>query len=139
MALLDVKRLLEAVLVKPLVIARIARIIGPWRNRPSRWCRDDSDAGTVVAATECSKATAGRDCSPGAALPGPAFIASIAYVTRKFRDEHPGRSLLRLPALWVILASNLMAMLVHRSPQNGIATRPDLAEHCRNAFPIRSS
>ncbi len=38
--------------------------------------------------------------------------------------------------LWVILASNLMAMLIQSlSAKLGIATGQNLAEHCRNQFP----
>ena len=68
---------------------------------------------------------------------GPAFIASVAYVD-------PGNYATNIQAgaqfgyllLWVILASNLTAMLIQSlSAKLGIATGHNLAEHCRLAFP----
>ena len=68
---------------------------------------------------------------------GPAFIASIAYVD-------PGNFATNIQAgaqygyllIWVILASNLMAMLVQLlSAKLGMATGQNLAELCRTHFP----
>ncbi len=68
---------------------------------------------------------------------GPAFIASVAYID-------PGNYATNISSgakygyllLWVILASNLMAMLIQSlSAKLGIATGQNLAEHCRNRFP----
>ena len=68
---------------------------------------------------------------------GPAFIASVAYID-------PGNYATNIQAgaqfgytlLWVIAASNLMAMLIQTlSAKLGIATGLNLAEHCRNQFP----
>ena len=70
---------------------------------------------------------------------GPAFIASVAYVD-------PGNFATNIAAgaqygyllLWVIVASNLMAMLVQGlSAKLGIASGKNLAEQCRENFPLR--
>jgi manganese transport protein len=67
---------------------------------------------------------------------GPAFIASVAYMD-------PGNFATNIQAgaefgyllLWVILASNLMAMLIQSlSAKLGIATGLNLAEQCRGNF-----
>lgn len=68
---------------------------------------------------------------------GPAFIASVAYID-------PGNFATNIQAgaqygyllLWVILSSNLIAMLVQSlSAKLGIASGKNLAEHCRENFP----
>lgn len=68
---------------------------------------------------------------------GPAFIACIAYMD-------PGNFATNISAgarygyllIWVILASNLMAMLIQSlSAKLGIATGMNLAEVCRERFP----
>ncbi|MGD0004587.1 MAG: Nramp family divalent metal transporter [Anaerolineaceae bacterium] len=68
---------------------------------------------------------------------GPAFIASVAYVDPgNFATNIAGGAQFGYLLLWVILASNLMAMLVQTlSAKLGIATGHNLAEHCRNSFP----
>ena len=67
---------------------------------------------------------------------GPAFIASVAYVDPgNFATNIQGGSEFGYTLLWVILASNLMAMLIQTlSAKLGIATGNNLAEHCRNNF-----
>ncbi|MFZ1083245.1 MAG: Nramp family divalent metal transporter [Candidatus Kryptoniota bacterium] len=67
---------------------------------------------------------------------GPAFIASVAYVDPgNFATNIQGGSEFGYTLLWVILASNLMAMLIQAlSAKLGIATGNNLAEHCRNNF-----
>ena len=67
---------------------------------------------------------------------GPAFIASIAYVDPgNFATNIQGGAEFGYILLWVILASNLMAMLIQAlSAKLGIATGNNLAEHCRNNF-----
>ena len=67
---------------------------------------------------------------------GPAFIASVAYVDPgNFATNIQGGSEFGFTLLWVILASNLMAMLLQTlSAKLGIATGNNLAEHCRNQF-----
>ena len=68
---------------------------------------------------------------------GPAFIASIAYVDPgNFATNIQSGSAFGYKLLWVIFASNLMAMLLQAlSAKLGIATGKNLAEHCRDAFP----
>ena len=68
---------------------------------------------------------------------GPAFIASIAYVDPgNFATNIQGGAQFGYELLWVILASNLMAMLLQAlSAKLGIATGKNLAEHCREHFP----
>jgi manganese transport protein len=68
---------------------------------------------------------------------GPAFIASVAYVDPgNFATNISGGARYGYLLLWVIIASNLMAMLIQAlSAKLGIATGRNLAEHCRNSFP----
>ena len=68
---------------------------------------------------------------------GPAFIASVAYMDPgNFATNIQGGARFGYMLLWVILASNLMAMLLQSlSAKLGIATGQNLAEHCRNQFP----
>ncbi len=68
---------------------------------------------------------------------GPAFVASIAYVDPgNFATNIAAGSKYGYTLLWVILASNLMAMLVQSmSSKLGIATGRNLAEACRDRFP----
>jgi manganese transport protein len=68
---------------------------------------------------------------------GPAFIASIAYVDPgNFATNISGGAEFGYTLLWVIVASNLMAMLIQLlSAKLGIATGKNLAEHCRSRFP----
>ena len=70
---------------------------------------------------------------------GPAFIASIAYVDPgNFATNIQGGAQFGYELLWVILGSNLMAMLLQAlSAKLGIATGKNLAEHCRERFPRR--
>jgi manganese transport protein len=100
--------------------------------------RGVDDAATIAEATQVlqGKSTKNRLAR---ILPfiGPAFIASIAYMD-------PGNYATNISAgaqygyvlLWVIFASNLMAMLIQSlSAKLGIATGQNLAEICRNEFP----
>ena len=68
---------------------------------------------------------------------GPAFIASVAYVDPgNFATNISGGSSYGYVLLWVIIASNLMAMLLQAlSAKLGIATGKNLAEQCRAHFP----
>ncbi|MBF0505659.1 MAG: Nramp family divalent metal transporter [Nitrospirae bacterium] len=67
---------------------------------------------------------------------GPAFIASVAYVDPgNFATNIQGGAQFGYLLLWVIMASNLMAMLIQTlSAKLGIATGMNLAEHCRKNF-----
>jgi manganese transport protein len=96
------------------------------------------DAGTVQAA---SQVLAGRSEKRGLArlLPflGPAFIAGVAYMDPgNFATNIAAGAQFGYLLLWVVVASNLMAMLIQTlSAKLGIATNQNLAEHCRNQFP----
>ena len=67
---------------------------------------------------------------------GPAFIASVAYIDPgNFATNIQGGARFGYTLLWVIVASNLMAMLLQAlSAKLGIATGLNLAEQCRNHF-----
>ncbi len=67
---------------------------------------------------------------------GPAFIAAVAYVDPgNFATNISGGAQFGYLLLWVILASNLMAMLVQSmSAKLGIATGKNLPEVCRERF-----
>src|SRR5512136_1032271 len=68
---------------------------------------------------------------------GPAFIASVAYMDPgNFATNIQGGAQFGYRLLWVIVVSNLMAMLIQAlSAKLGIATGQNLAEQCRNHFP----
>src|SRR5512147_1450971 len=68
---------------------------------------------------------------------GPAFIASVAYMDPgNFATNIQGGAKFGYQLLWVIVASNLMAMLIQSlSAKLGIASGLNLAEQCRNNFP----
>src|SRR5436305_12990563 len=70
---------------------------------------------------------------------GPAFIACVAYVDPgNFATNIAGGSKFGYTLVWVIVASNLMAMLIQTlSAKLGIATGRNLAEICRDEFPRR--
>ncbi len=68
---------------------------------------------------------------------GPAFIAAVAYIDPgNFATNIEAGSRFGYALLWVILASNLMAMLLQvLSAKLGVATGMNLAEACRQRFP----
>ena len=70
---------------------------------------------------------------------GPAFVASVAYVDPgNYATNLQGGASFGYTLLWVIVASNLMAMLVQTlSAKLGIATQHNLAELCRQHYPRR--
>lgn len=96
------------------------------------------DVATVSAAAEI---LAGRGRRRGVLqlLPflGPAFVASVAYIDPgNFATNIQGGSEFGYRLVWVVLASNLIAMLVQAlSAKLGIATGRNLAEMCRERFP----
>ncbi|WP_020677782.1 Nramp family divalent metal transporter [Geopsychrobacter electrodiphilus] len=98
----------------------------------------DGDAKTLAAA---NRVLVGGSSQKGLArfLPflGPAFIASIAYVDPgNFATNIEGGAKFGYTLLWVVVASNLMAMLIQcLSAKVGIATGRNLAELCRDHFP----
>ena len=65
---------------------------------------------------------------------GPAFIAAVAYVDPgNFATNIAGGSRYGYTLVWVIVASNLMAMLIQTlSAKLGVATGRNLAEVCRD-------
>jgi len=67
---------------------------------------------------------------------GPAFIASVAYVDPgNFATNIAGGAQFGYILLWVIIASNLMAILIQSlSAKLGIASGMNLAEQCRAHF-----
>jgi manganese transport protein len=72
---------------------------------------------------------------------GPAFIACVAYIDPgNFATNIAGGSKFGYTLVWVIVASNLMAMLIQTlSAKLGVATRRNLAEVCRERFSRRTS
>src|SRR5215207_3022713 len=68
---------------------------------------------------------------------GPAFVAAVAYVDPgNFATNISGGAQYGYLLLWVILTSNLMAMLIQSmSAKLGIATGKNLPEVCRARFP----
>jgi manganese transport protein len=67
---------------------------------------------------------------------GPAFVASIAYIDPgNFAANFDGGSRFGYKLLWVLLWSNLMAILVqYLSAKLGIATGKSLPRNCRDRF-----
>ena len=96
------------------------------------------DVATIAAAQDV---LAGRSTRRGLLriLPflGPAFVASVAYIDPgNFATNIQGGAEFGYRLLWVVLASNLIAMLVQTlSAKLGIATGQNLAEVCREQFP----
>jgi manganese transport protein len=72
---------------------------------------------------------------------GPAFIACVAYIDPgNFATNVAGGSKFGLTLVWVIVASNLMAMLIQTlSAKLGIATGRNLPEVCREQFSRRTT
>jgi manganese transport protein len=93
----------------------------------------------VVASAGLVLENSGRQRGLKQILPfmGPAFIASVAYIDPgNFATNIQGGAEFGYTLLWVVVASNLMAMLLQTlSAKLGIASGNNLAEHCRNQFP----
>jgi manganese transport protein len=72
---------------------------------------------------------------------GPAFIACVAYIDPgNFATNIAGGSRYGYTLVWVIVASNLMAMLIQTlSAKLGIATGRNLPELCRERFSHRAT
>ncbi len=106
-----------------------------------------ADPITVVRSGDTATATAAAQVLEGRSqkkllariLPflGPAFIASVAYMDPgNFATNISGGARFGYLLVWVIIASNLMAMLIQSlSAKLGIATGLNLAEQCREHFP----
>ncbi len=106
---------------------------------PERTQTAESGSGdTVTAAIEVLEGTSKKGLL-ARVLPflGPAFIASVAYMDPgNFATNIQGGAKYGYMLIWVIVASNLMAMLIQSlSAKLGIATGLNLAEHCREQFP----
>src|SRR6185437_12659128 len=72
---------------------------------------------------------------------GPAFVACVAYIDPgNFATNIAGGAKFGFTLVWVIVASNLMAMLIQTlSAKLGIATGRNLPEVCREQFSRRTS
>jgi manganese transport protein len=72
---------------------------------------------------------------------GPAFVACVAYIDPgNFATNVAGGSKFGFTLVWVIVASNLMAMLIQTlSAKLGIATGRNLPEVCRERLTRRTS
>jgi manganese transport protein len=96
------------------------------------------DAAVVAAAVDVLEAP-GRHRGLARIVPflGPAFVASVAYIDPgNFATNIQAGAQFGYLLLWVIVASNLTAMLVQAlSAKLGIATGRNLAELCRDQFP----
>ncbi len=96
------------------------------------------DAGTIRAANEVLSGKSDKGFFRRL-LPflGPAFIACVAYIDPgNFATNIQGGASFGYMLVWVIVASNLMAMLIQTlSAKLGIATGFNLAEMCRERFP----
>lgn len=108
------------------------------KNDPSPPAHRTGDVATITAATEVLSGQS-KKSALARLLPfmGPAFIASVAYVDPgNFATNIQGGAEFGYTLLWVVVASNLMAMLVQSlSAKLGIATGQNLAEQCRNHLP----
>lgn len=123
------------------VSARRAEAIGKGRAGALEGAALRGSARTVRAAR--ASLASGRRFSLSGALPfvGPAFIASVAYVDPgNFATNIQAGSQFGYLLLWVILASNLFAILLQSlSAKLGIATGHNLPELCRTYLPRRVS
>ena len=94
--------------------------------------------GEARVAEAARSALTGRSRGMRAVLPflGPAFVAAVAYVNPgNFATNVSAGSQYGYMLLWVILASNLMAMLIQTmSAKLGIATGMNLPEVCRAEY-----
>lgn len=96
------------------------------------------DRGTVAAGVQIlSGETSGRGIGRIMPFLGPAFVASVAYLDPgNYATNLEGGAKFGYLLVWVVLASNLMAMLVQSlSAKLGIATGRNLAELCRDHYP----
>src|SRR5438034_3635923 len=103
--------------------------------------RSDAVADGAVRAAE--EALQGYPQKPLRILPflGPAFVACVAYIDPgNFATNIAGGAKFGYTLAWVIVASNLMAMLIQMlSAKLGIATGRNLPEVCRENFSRRTS
>lgn len=99
----------------------------------------DGHAGRRGTSLRAEQALAGRVSGLPRLLPflGPAFVASVAYVDPgNFATNIQGGARYGYMLIWVVIASNLIAMLVQSlSAKLGIATGRNLPELIRERFP----
>jgi len=109
---------------------------GVLEDRPEKKART-FDSGTISAAEKVLAQEAVPWRKRLFPFLGPAFIAAVAYIDPgNFATNIQSGAQLGYTLLWVIIISNLMAMLVQiLSAKLGIATGLNLAELCRNHFP----
>src|SRR5881296_1752316 len=96
------------------------------------------DSATVSAAREVLQGSSSRrGLSRVLPFMGPAFVASIAYMDPgNFATNIQGGAQFGYMLIWVIVASNLMAMLIQAlSAKLGIATGRNLPEMIHAQFP----
>src|SRR6266700_2905278 len=102
---------------------------------------EEIHSGDTATVTSAHEVLQGQSKRSGLArlLPflGPAFIAAVAYIDPgNFATNIQGGAEFGYLLVWVIIASNLMAMLIQTlSAKLGIATGLNLAEACREYFP----
>jgi manganese transport protein len=108
-------------------------------NKERSKVRVDDRPGDTGMRRAAEEVLTGRRRGIRALLPflGPAFVACVAYVDPgNFATNIAGGAKYGYMLLWVIVASNLMAMLIQTlSAKLGIATGKNLAEMCRDQFP----
>jgi manganese transport protein len=97
-----------------------------------------ADRGTTTAAVDVLEGRSKRR-GIGRVLPflGPAFVATVAYIDPgNFATNIQGGAQFGYMLVWVVLASNLMAMLIQAlSAKLGIASGLNLAEVMREKYP----
>src|SRR3954464_8718638 len=102
-----------------------------------------SEAVATGAVKAAETALRGYPQKPLRILPflGPAFVACVAYIDPgNFATNIAGGSKFGYTLAWVIVASNLMAMLIQLlSARRGIARGRSLPEVCREQSPRRTT
>ncbi|MBI5724838.1 MAG: Nramp family divalent metal transporter [Planctomycetes bacterium] len=106
-------------------------------DRKDKQASSEQNAASLAAVEILSGKSRRRGLAKLLPFLGPAFIASVAYVDPgNFATNLQGGAQFGYTLVWVIVASNLMAMLIQSlSAKLGIATGMNLAEHCRVHLP----
>src|SRR5450830_149585 len=114
------------------------RKIEKLRQDPTELDVKTADRGTISAATDVLEGKS-RKRGPARILPflGPAFVATVAYIDPgNFATNIQGGAQFGYMLVWVVLASNLMAMPIQAlSAKLGIASGHNLAEVMREQYP----
>ncbi len=108
----------------------------PSESKPKRHLLADDSTLEAAAAEILSGESAKRGMARLLPFLGPAFIASVAYIDPgNFATNIQGGAQFGYTLLWVVVVSNLMAILIQTlSAKLGIATGQNLAELCRASF-----